>query len=335
MRNRFSATVPGLSKDSQKECSATSVTSLVGGPRQLGYQNLLKKSSLLLLVAAVVITGSNAADAGWIRGKGGVGGGATVDPLIQGVNPIPTISTGQFNDGQKGFFSQADLGNGALRASVYVAGGNGSINANPVYGETITFNNTTGAASAWDFEFSIDGNVEAGSPGFPVEQTFGTNTFRTTFVQFGIHIFEGGTVGPAGSANGWNTQLGNALFSEVKFVDGFPLTGNLENINQYLTDSISGSIDLDLGLNSFDIVAIMSVTGSIPSNINSSFNFDFTNTASLEIDSPIDFVSDSGVFLTGNNNVAAVPEPSTFALLGIGGIALVGYGVRRKRQQAV
>ncbi|MBV1877479.1 MAG: PEP-CTERM sorting domain-containing protein [Pseudomonadales bacterium] len=30
----------------------------------------------------------------------------------------------------------------------------------------------------------------------------------------------------------------------------------------------------------------------------------------------------------------AVPEPSTFVLLGIGGIALVGYCARRKRQQA-
>lgn len=30
----------------------------------------------------------------------------------------------------------------------------------------------------------------------------------------------------------------------------------------------------------------------------------------------------------------AVPEPSSLVLLGIGGIALVGFGARRKRQQA-
>ncbi|QDU45246.1 PEP-CTERM motif protein [Symmachiella dynata] len=39
-------------------------------------------------------------------------------------------------------------------------------------------------------------------------------------------------------------------------------------------------------------------------------------------------------FREGLLNAPAVPEPSTFALLGIGGLALVGYGWRRKRQQA-
>jgi len=34
---------------------------------------------------------------------------------------------------------------------------------------------------------------------------------------------------------------------------------------------------------------------------------------------------------TLNISEAVVPEPSSLALLGIGGIALVGYGYRRKR----
>ena len=44
--------------------------------------------------------------------------------------------------------------------------------------------------------------------------------------------------------------------------------------------------------------------------------------------------SEITIVVTDTPFSAVVPEPSTFALLGIGGIALVGYGWRRKRQQA-
>ncbi|WP_339909942.1 PEP-CTERM sorting domain-containing protein [Symmachiella dynata] len=59
----------------------------------------------------------------------------------------------------------------------------------------------------------------------------------------------------------------------------------------------------------------------------SSFVLDHNQTATTNNDL---FIMDNLSF----GNTAAVPEPSTFALLGIGGIALVGYGVRRRRQQA-
>lgn len=43
---------------------------------------------------------------------------------------------------------------------------------------------------------------------------------------------------------------------------------------------------------------------------------------------------DNQAYFGPNFTIATVPEPSTFALLTIGGLALAGYGWRRKRQQA-
>ena len=268
---------------------------------------------LLLLSAA---TPSDAIS--WVRGRGGISPGATVDPLFQASPPdplIPTVSTGQFNDCQKGFFSQSDLGNGALRARSFINGGTGSVFSDPISGETIHFNNTTGQASSFDFRLDVDGHVTTGGDAFPVEQTFaGAGTFRTTFATFSVHIFAGDTVGPFGSANDWTTMLDQALFTTTQNIDGFPTSGSLDGFGADLADSISGSLPLDVGMNDFDVVLVLNATATVPSNFNSSIDMNFSNTAAFGIDSDVPFTSNSGVFLTGVNNV---PEPAA------GGAALL------------
>lgn len=271
------------------------------------------------------------AEATWVRGRGNTNLTGILDQLIVGIPPnppIPSVATVQFNDGQKGMFAQSDLGNGALRGRAFVNGGSGSSGANPILGETLTFNNTTGSESSWDFTFQFDGTVQTGANPFPIVQDFGGGqVYRTTFIQFGLHIFPGHTVGPIGSDKSWLDQFQTAaLFTQVKDMDGFPLSGDLQNFSANLTDQISGSLPLQPGVNTFDVVTIISVQGNIPSTTDSSFDFDFLDTAEISIDSEVPFTSDSGLFLTGDN---VVPEPAALALAGLAMLTMLS-NVRRR-----
>lgn len=276
--------------------------------------------STAVVASAVLLSLVASADATtWVRGRGQVPPGSTIDPLYQAEPStplIPTVSTGQFSDAQKGMYSQADLGNAALRARAYVAGGSGAVSANPELGDRLTFNNSTGTASSFDFSYSIDGHITSGATPFSVDQTFpGVGTFTTTFVNFAVHIFAGGTVGPSNSgARSWNNHLGEALFSQTKSLDGFPTSGNISNLNNDYEDTISGSLALPVGIHSYDIVLVLGVAASVPSGVDSSIDMDFRNTADFDIDSPIAYMADSVVFDTGVN---IVPEPATLGLMGM------------------
>ena len=114
------------------------------------------------------------------------------------------------------------------------------------------------------------------------------------------------------------------------------IDGNTRNIDRWFFDDDGAYLDdwgfsIDSAFPALSAGLGVSWTGSI--NV-SGVDLNDLNVGTYE-------VVDDGSFggfanpLTLNISEAVVPEPSSLALLGIGGIALVGYGYRRKRTLAV
>ncbi|MCP5348850.1 MAG: hypothetical protein R3F41_12155 [Gammaproteobacteria bacterium] len=294
--------------------------------------SLIKVFSLQFIVLSLTL--SSTANAGWVRGQGLLSSGGSVDPLIENGS---TISTGQFGtpESAASFYSQADLGNGTLKARTTIGTpsipANGQALATPAFGETVTFD--APAASTWDFEFAVDMwvNSAGGFDGSASNPPF--TTFDFTYAFFELYIFPGGTVGPLGSANSWGgpggaVSNGQALFQEFKYLTSTPGTPKPELFgleDLLLSDSISGQLALEAGINSFDIVTKMVVSASAGCCFPAYLSLDALNTATFSIDSTVPFTSGSGVFLTGTNITGSnsVPVPGSFALFVVGFISLI------------
>ena len=134
-------------------------------------------------------------------------------------------------------------------------------------------------------------------------------------------------------------MISNAAISDSNFaVTGsatVTIDGNTRNIDRWFFDDDSEGNGYDDWGFSIDS-AFPALSAGLGVSWTGSINVSGVDLNDLNVGtySVLDNDSSSQGFvnpLTLNISEAVVPEPSSLALLGIGGIALVGYGYRRKR----
>jgi len=116
-----------------------------------------------------------------------------------------------------------------------------------------------------------------------------------------------------------------AIFSDVRgFLDG----GNVAYGTQFSTTAFSGS---GTTVSTIPLIVSAGTIENSPSN-----PFTPGNPYSLTVRNTIELGANTSAHVEISNNFtpAAVPEPSTCALAGIGALGLIGYGLRRRKAQS-
>ncbi|GAA5483711.1 PEP-CTERM sorting domain-containing protein [Haloferula sargassicola] len=236
--------------------------------------------------------------------------GGIIDGLMVGGS---TSSSQSFADGTRTLFSEADLGNGALRYLVDVNGPNQSGVGLAEFGDRLTF--TGGAGTDVILGLGVDGRLFTDDGALP-------GTTLQLFANAAFAIFDPGVA----SWNNWVelANNGSAVYFDSWFEDLRPDT----SVDLEVSEFLGTTITLASNHQSFDV--FYRIQGAIATNENPVHaTLDFSNTATASVDTApgVDFSSESTVFLTGYN----VPEPST-ALCTM--LAMGVFAGRRRRPLA-
>jgi hypothetical protein len=168
--------------------------------------------------------------------------------------------------------------------------------------ETITASNVPVLITTLD-GFSV--------PGLPASMTFSAHNVGTA------------SVGPNGNL-------------VEQFTGTFSITaGSINYLSGTFTDTFSGkgkTASLTVS-NPPDTLSLTSSIPGMPLNAPSGFSLSFTNLSHTLViaHGSIGVVGSTTMNMSGNAAASVVPEPSTFVVAAIGGLGLIGYGLRRRK----
>jgi hypothetical protein len=152
-------------------------------------------------------------------------------------------------------------------------------------------------------------------PGLPASMTFSAHNVGTA------------SVGPNGNlveqfTGTFSITAGSINYLSGTFTDTFSGKGRTASLR------VSNPPDT-LSLTSSGIPGI----GSLPTAPPSGFSLSFTNLSHTLViaHGSIGVVGSTTMNMSGNAAASVVPEPSTFVVAAIGGLGLIGYGLRRRK----
>lgn len=266
----------------------------------------------------------------------GPGGGWATSPIGAGATSVRAYAGQPGNAGTAQMTTAADLSTGRLRASANpnVAGSGNSLAGigQASFTELVTFTNTNLGDVFLPFSWAIDGSIS--SP-------YDTNPLAA--VVYGyiyIHNLNGASTAhlPNNSPGLVSTfyanqTIGNQeLFGGPGVTYGSGPTWNLANTTNGATMGILARSGILIPTGTQQVL----ITGYLDAYCNGASTCDFGNTAQFNfgaVPQGLTWTSASGVFLSGlAGPPSAVPEPGTYAMMGIGLAILGGARYRRIRQ---
>jgi hypothetical protein len=235
-------------------------------------------------------------------------GGEIVDGLI--VNGATSNSV-EFSDAARTARSSVDLASGEMRLFASGEGATVSSSAQGIMGDSLTFLN--GAGTTVNFTWGLEAIIDA--------EIFG-DTPNNSFILYGltVGVYEQGLV----DHTNWFGRSSEATFFQT-------LSGDLGNsptdiVGTSINETINGAITLGSNNESFDFFfSAMLAAASNNELISYTLDGEHTASAGVSVEGNVIVTSGSGEFLGYEASAPVVPEASSMAIWGIGGILALAY----------